>query len=41
MVCGPSNRAKALELVKAERKASGATNINRDVVDVLVVEWLA
>ncbi len=40
LVCGPSNRARALEVVKAERKANGATNINRDVVDVLTVEWL-
>lgn len=41
LVVGPSHRAAALELVKAERTASGATNINRDVVDVLVVPWLA
>lgn len=41
LVCGPSNRATALEVVKAERNAAGATNINRDAVDVLVVEWLA
>ena len=41
LVVGPSNRATALEVVKAERNAAGATNINRDAVDVLVVEWLA
>lgn len=40
LVVGPTNRAAALEVVKAERGANGATNINRDVVDVLVVPWL-
>lgn len=40
LVVGPSNRAAAMEVVKAERNASGATNINRDLVDVLVVPWL-
>lgn len=40
LVCGPTNRAKALDVVKAERRANGATNTNRDVVDVLVCEWL-
>ncbi len=40
LVCGPSNRANALNVVKAERLASGATNTNRDVVDVLVTPWL-
>lgn len=33
-------RTAALEVVKAERNAAGATNINRDVVDVLVTPWL-
>ncbi len=41
LICGPSNRATALEVVKAERNAAGATNINRDAVEVKVVEWLA
>ncbi len=40
LVVGPSNRAEAFEVVKAERNASGATNINRNAVDVLVVPWL-
>lgn len=40
LVVGPTNRAAALEVVKAERNAAGATNINRDAVDVLVVSWL-
>lgn len=41
LVVPPSMRATALEVVKAERNAAGATNINRDVVDVLVTPWLA
>ena len=40
LVVPPSLRATALEIVKAERKADGATNINRDVVDVLSTPWL-
>lgn len=41
LVVGPSNRAAALEVVKAERDAVGATNINQNAVDVLVCPWLA
>ncbi|WP_236233738.1 Mu-like prophage major head subunit gpT family protein [Pseudomonas tohonis] len=41
LVCGPSQRAQALEVVKAAVSANGATNINRDAVDVLVSPWLA
>ncbi|MDH1281045.1 Mu-like prophage major head subunit gpT family protein [Pseudomonas chengduensis] len=41
LVVPPSLRATALEVVKAERNAAGATNINRDVVDVLTTPWLA
>lgn len=41
LVCGPTHRAAALEVVKSERAANGATNINRDAVDVLVTPWLA
>ncbi|WMD23095.1 Mu-like prophage major head subunit gpT family protein [Achromobacter seleniivolatilans] len=41
LVVGPQDRAAALEVVKAERSANGATNINRDVVDVLTTPWLA
>jgi len=43
LVCGPSNRAAALATIKAEQVSDGTTtitNINRDAVDVLVVEWL-
>lgn len=41
LVVPPSLRAKALEVVKAERDAAGATNINRDVVEVMDTPWLA
>jgi len=41
LVVPPTLRAQALEEVKAERRADGATNINRDVVDVLSTPWLA
>jgi len=40
LLVGPQDRAAALEVVKAERNAAGATNINRDVVDVLSTPWL-
>lgn len=40
LVCGPRNRAAALEAVKADRNQYGATNINKDAVDVLVTPWL-
>ena len=41
LVVPPTLRAAALEVVKAERNASGATNINQNAVDVMVVPWLA
>ncbi|MBL4838382.1 MAG: Mu-like prophage major head subunit gpT family protein [Kordiimonadaceae bacterium] len=41
LVVPPSLRAVALTVVKAERDANGATNINRDVVEVLSTPWLA
>lgn len=37
----PSLRAAALTVVKAERDAAGATNINKDVVEVISTPWLA
>jgi phage major head subunit gpT-like protein len=40
LLVGASNRAKALEVIKAERLANGATNTNRDLVEVIVVPWL-
>ncbi|TCP09247.1 phage major head subunit gpT-like protein [Crenobacter luteus] len=40
LVVPPTLRAAALEVVKAERLANGATNTNRDVVDVLVTPWV-
>ncbi|WP_420598634.1 Mu-like prophage major head subunit gpT family protein [Neptuniibacter sp.] len=41
LIVPPSLRSEALEVVKAERDANGATNINKDAVDVLVTPWLA
>lgn len=41
LVVPPTLRAAALEIVKAERNASGATNINENAVDVLVSPWVA
>lgn len=40
LVVGPSNEAKALELIKAERNAAGATNIYQGTAEVLVVPYL-
>lgn len=40
LVVPPTMRAQALEIVQAERGANGATNINRNAVDVLVTPWL-
>lgn len=41
LVCSPANREAALETVKAERNAAGATNVNRNAVEVLVTPHLA
>lgn len=41
LVVSPSLRWTALELLKAERNAAGATNIYRDAVDLLAPSWLA
>lgn len=40
LVVTPANRAAALEIVKAERNAAGATNINQNAVNILVTPWL-
>lgn len=40
LVVPPTLRERALEIVQAERGANGATNINRNAVDVLVTPWL-
>jgi len=40
LVVPPSLRAAAFALVKAERDASGASNVNFGVVDVIVSPWL-
>ncbi|MHA7919042.1 Mu-like prophage major head subunit gpT family protein, partial [Alloalcanivorax xenomutans] len=41
LVVGPSNRKKAQEVIKVARKADGADNANKDLVEILVVPWLA
>jgi phage major head subunit gpT-like protein len=41
LVCGPSNRSAALDCVKAERLANGASNTNFGTTDVLVTSWLS
>lgn len=41
LVYGPSNSSRALEVIKAERDAYGATNIHRDSIELLEVPWLA
>ena len=41
LVVPPSLRDKAFEIVKAERNAAGATNINRNAVEVLVTPYLS
>jgi phage major head subunit gpT-like protein len=41
LVVPPTLEAAALEVVKAERGASGATNVYRDTAEVLVTPWLA
>ena len=40
LVVPPSLRDVALELVKAERNAAGATNVNRNTVEVLVTPYV-
>jgi len=40
LVVGPSNRAAAKEVVEAERDSNGATNINRNAVNILVTPYL-
>lgn len=41
LVVPPTLREAALEVVKAERNAAGATNVNRNAVEVLVTPWVA
>ncbi|NDV20926.1 hypothetical protein GO013_16060 [Pseudodesulfovibrio sp. JC047] len=41
LVCGPGNEGSALEVLKAERDANGATNVYRNTADLLVTPWLA
>lgn len=40
LLVGPSREGQALEVVKAERNADGATNVYRDTAEVVVVPWL-
>lgn len=40
LVVPPTLRSTALELVKAERNAAGATNVNRNAVEVLVTPYI-
>jgi len=41
LVVGPSNDEAAREILYAERKSSGATNIDRNTAELFVVPWLA
>ena len=41
LVVPPTLRATALAIVKAERDAAGATNINQNTTEPLVISWLA
>lgn len=41
LVCAPSQREAALELLNAERNAAGATNVWKGTVELLVTPWLA
>jgi len=40
LVVGPSNEAAALELIKTEKLANGASNINHNAVEVFVTPYL-
>lgn len=40
LVVGPSNRAAAKTVIEAEKKASGASNINYKAVEIMVCPWL-
>ena len=41
LVTGPANEKTALEVLEAERLASGATNVYRNTAKLLVTPWLA
>jgi phage major head subunit gpT-like protein len=40
LVYGPSNRAAALTVIKADRDAAGAANVNMNAVGLLEIPWL-
>ena len=41
MIVGPSNEKEALEILNAERLASGATNVYKGTAQLIVTPWLA
>lgn len=41
MVCGPANRSKAEALLKAQKMANGADNVNYNKVRLIVTPWMA
>jgi phage major head subunit gpT-like protein len=41
LVCGPANRSKAEALLKAQKNAAGADNINYNKVKLVVTPWMA
>jgi phage major head subunit gpT-like protein len=41
LVCGPSNEKAALDILQAERLASGASNTYRNTARLVVTPWLA
>jgi len=41
LVCGPANRSKAEALLKAQKNAAGADNVNYNKVKLIVTPWMA
>jgi phage major head subunit gpT-like protein len=41
LVCGPANRSKAEAMLKAQKNAAGADNVNYNKVELLVTPWMA
>ena len=41
LVCGPANRSAAEALLKAQKNAAGADNVNYNKVKLLVTPWMA
>lgn len=40
LICGPANRAKAEALLKAQKNAAGADNVNYNKVQLIVTPWM-